>query len=176
MYKDLLKCAAISLSVLLLQADYAVAKPFRYVGLGAGVNIHGNNDGSDADFHSDDFNAQGTLRVQLPFSENASISGNFFYLNDDPNLLLAVNLHLNRNRSVQPRIGIGTNIVLGNASHNDGGILGHQTSPVLNLGVDAQISQQFVLFGDIYYAVVGNDENDGDSGSLAVVTGVGIQF
>lgn len=68
---------------------------------------------------SDNLNAQGTLRIQLPVSNNISLSNNFFYLKDDPSDLIAVNLHLNPLGSVQPRIGIGANIVFQNASHND---------------------------------------------------------
>ncbi len=176
MYKHLLKYVVFGLSVFLIKIDCAVAKPFRYIGVGGGVNVHGNNDGSDTDMRSDSLNVQGTLRIQLPVSNNISVSNNFFYANDDPNDLIAVNLHLNPLGSVQPRVGIGANIVFHNAPHNDAGILGHKTSPVLNVGIDAQLSKQLVLFGDAYYAVIGNKDSDGDSGSLAVVAGLGIRF
>ena len=43
MYKVLLKCGVCSLFIFLLKTDCAVAKPFRYVGVGAGVNVHGNH-------------------------------------------------------------------------------------------------------------------------------------
>ena len=167
MYKVLLKCGVCSLFIFLLKTDCAVAKPFRYVGVGAGVNVHGNNHGSDTDMHTGDLNVQGTLRVQLPISNNASVSSNFLYANDDPNLLFSANLHLNSKASMQPRIGVGVNIVH-NAPHMDGGILGDRTSPILNLGVDVKLSKQLILFGDADYAFVGN--SDGNSGSLAIVS------
>lgn len=173
MYKVLLNCGVCSVFIFLLKTDCAVAKPFRYVGLGAGVNVHGNNHGSDTDMHTGDLNVQGTLRVQLPISNNASVSSNFLYANDDPNLLFSANLHLNSQESVQPRIGVGVNIVLHNAPHMDSGILGDRTSPILNVGVDVKLSKQLILFGDTYYAVVGNG---GDNGSVAVVTGLGFRF
>jgi hypothetical protein len=176
MYKNLLKYGVCSLFIFLLKTDCAAAKPFRYVGVGAGVNIHGNSSGSDTDMRTDNLNVQGTLRVQLPISKNASVSSNFLYANDDPNLLFSANLHLNPMGSVQPRIGVGVNIVLHNAPHMDGGILGHKTSPILNLGLDVKLSKQWVFFGDAYYAIAGNDDNDGTSDSLALVSGVGIRF
>ncbi len=173
MYKHLLKYVVFGLSVFLIKIDCAVAKPFRYIGVGGGVNVHGNNDGSDTDMRSDSLNVQGTLRIQLPVSNNISVSNNFFYANDDPNLLFSANLHLNSQESVQPRIGVGVNIVLHNAPHMDSGILGDRTSPILNVGVDVKLSKQLILFGDTYYAVVGNG---GDNGSVAVVTGLGFRF
>ena len=63
--------------------------------MGGGVNVHGNNHGSDADMRSDNLNAQGTLRIQLPVSNNISLSNNFFYLKDEPSDLIAVILYLN---------------------------------------------------------------------------------
>lgn len=174
MYKKLLKYGFCSFSILLLRSDYAASKPFRYVGVGGGVNIHGNNHGSDTDFHSNNLNAQATLRWQIPISDNVSISNNFLYLSDDPNSLISVNLHLNKG-DIQPRIGVGANIVLHNASRDDSGILGDQTSPILNLGLDVKLSKQWVFFGDAYYAIRGNKDNH-DLDSLAIVTGIGIRF
>lgn len=175
MYNLLLKFTASGIIIFLLNSGCAEAKPFRYIGIGGGVNVRGNSDGADTDFHSDNLNAQGTLRIQLPISNNISISNNFFYLKNDPNTLISVNLHLAPKSSIQPRIGLGANIVFHTAERGDSGILGNQTSPVLDLGLDIKISKNVILFGDTYYAITGNSDDE-NADSLAVVTGVGIQF
>lgn len=173
MFTQLLKYGVLASTVFLVKIDRAVAEPFRYVGLGAGINVHGNNHGTHSDFHSDGVNVQGILRVQLPISNNFSASSNFLYLKDDPNLLISANFHLNPQGAVQPRLGVGGNIVLHNADRGDAGILGDRSSPILNIGLDLRLSKRWVIFGDAYYAITGNG---GDSGSIAIVTGVGVRF